>query len=98
MRSLLQNQGVLEQTAVDTVDIMKVYKVNSHSTSHYSETVMPVMVQKEVILKAVSILGKGTEIMKGQMKFVIFRIYLLTCSDHLVETCVFVFHCLFFLI
>lgn len=30
VRSLLQNQGVLEQTAVDTVDIMKVYKVNSH--------------------------------------------------------------------
>ncbi|XP_019207363.1 nck-associated protein 5 isoform X4 [Oreochromis niloticus] len=26
VRSLLQNQGVLEQTAVDTVDIMKVYK------------------------------------------------------------------------
>lgn len=47
---------------------------------------MPVMVQREVILKAASILGKGTEIMKGQMKFVVFRIYLLTCSDHLVET------------
>lgn len=28
VRSLLQNQGVLEQTAVDTVDIMKAYKVN----------------------------------------------------------------------
>lgn len=27
VRSLLQNQGVLEQTAVDTVDIMKTYKV-----------------------------------------------------------------------
>lgn len=27
VRSLLQNQGVLEQTAVDTVDIMKAYKV-----------------------------------------------------------------------
>uniref|UniRef100_A0A665WGE1 Nck-associated protein 5 C-terminal domain-containing protein n=1 Tax=Echeneis naucrates TaxID=173247 RepID=A0A665WGE1_ECHNA len=30
VRSLLQNQGVLEQTAVDTVDIMKAYKVNQH--------------------------------------------------------------------
>lgn len=30
VRSLLQNQGVLEQTAVDTVDIMKAYKVNDH--------------------------------------------------------------------
>uniref|UniRef100_A0A8D3CXT9 Nck-associated protein 5 C-terminal domain-containing protein n=1 Tax=Scophthalmus maximus TaxID=52904 RepID=A0A8D3CXT9_SCOMX len=28
VRTLLQNQGVLEQTAVDTVDIMKAYKVN----------------------------------------------------------------------
>lgn len=28
VRSLLQNQGILEQTAVDTVDIMKAYKVN----------------------------------------------------------------------
>lgn len=61
-----------------------------------TETVMPVMVQREVILKAASILGKGTEIMKGLVKVAIFRIYLLTCSDHLVETCIFVFHCLFF--
>lgn len=28
VRSLLQNQGILEQTAVNTVDIMKAYKVN----------------------------------------------------------------------
>lgn len=28
VRSLLQNQGVLEQAAVDTVDIMKAYKVS----------------------------------------------------------------------
>lgn len=28
VRSLLQNQSVLEQTAVDTVDIMKAYKVD----------------------------------------------------------------------
>ena len=27
VRTLLQNQGVLEPTAVDTVDIMKAYKV-----------------------------------------------------------------------
>lgn len=33
VRSLLQNQGVLEQTAVDTVDIMKAYKVNHHPMS-----------------------------------------------------------------
>lgn len=33
VRSLLQNQGILEQTAVDTVDIMKAYKVNFHLTS-----------------------------------------------------------------
>uniref|UniRef100_A0A3P8T628 NCK associated protein 5 n=1 Tax=Amphiprion percula TaxID=161767 RepID=A0A3P8T628_AMPPE len=33
MRSLLQNQGVLEQTAVDTVDIMKAYRVNNHPMS-----------------------------------------------------------------
>uniref|UniRef100_A0A8D0DF44 NCK associated protein 5 n=1 Tax=Sander lucioperca TaxID=283035 RepID=A0A8D0DF44_SANLU len=30
VRSLLQNQGVGEQTAVDTVDIMKAYKVNNN--------------------------------------------------------------------
>lgn len=34
---------------------------------------MPVMVQREVILKAASILGKSTEIMKGQMKFCYFQ-------------------------
>lgn len=33
VRSLLQNQGVLEQTAVDTVDIMKAYKVNKHHST-----------------------------------------------------------------
>lgn len=30
VRSLLQNQGVLDQTAVSTVDIVKAYKVNRH--------------------------------------------------------------------
>lgn len=33
VRSLLQNQGILEQTAVDTVDLMKAYKVNLHPMS-----------------------------------------------------------------
>uniref|UniRef100_A0A8C7FJ76 Nck-associated protein 5 C-terminal domain-containing protein n=1 Tax=Oncorhynchus kisutch TaxID=8019 RepID=A0A8C7FJ76_ONCKI len=33
VRTLLQNQGVLEQTAVDTVDIMKAYKVTPHCSA-----------------------------------------------------------------
>lgn len=37
VRSLLQNQGVLEQTAVDTVDIMKAYKVNQTPLSQLTQ-------------------------------------------------------------
>lgn len=33
VRSLLQSQGILEQTAVDTVDIMKAYKVHFQPVS-----------------------------------------------------------------
>uniref|UniRef100_A0A673YHS0 NCK associated protein 5 n=1 Tax=Salmo trutta TaxID=8032 RepID=A0A673YHS0_SALTR len=33
VRTLLQNQGVLEQTAMDTVDIMKAYKVTPHCSA-----------------------------------------------------------------
>jgi hypothetical protein len=33
VRTLLQNQGVLEQTAVDTVDIMKAYKVTPNCSA-----------------------------------------------------------------
>ncbi|KAM7375309.1 hypothetical protein PAMA_014419 [Pampus argenteus] len=45
MRSLLQNQGVLEQTAVDTVDIMKAYKVSKFVYHSYSAA------QKSTVLK-----------------------------------------------
>lgn len=102
VRSLLQNQGVLEQTAVDTVDIMKAYKVKDHCCGHSVRQKMTVEVKRKVNraekcnFKSVNWSKSNwmikDEVSKGAYKFThVVCLYLMTCQYSFCSYTLFVF-------